>query len=255
MKRRTRSPGWVCALLAAFAVPAIAIAEPHDGEWHVDGELYLWGAKGELRSSEGQAVQVDFERALSDLEMAFMGTLGARKDRWSWFGDLMFIGIDATETVPATIPGVPTPTDARVSIEQDLFIVTLGGGYELSSTSDSNIDFVGGVRYFDTDTEVMVDLGGGLSDAVQDSVDAFDFVVGIKGRTGLAHNWFMTYYADVGGGDSELTWQALVDFNYQFSNFSAGAGYRILEWQPKSGGYLNSFQVSRPFAGVAFRFK
>ncbi len=167
----------------------------------------------------------------------------------------MFVGIEASNTVPATIPGVPTPIDASVRLEQDAWIVTAGGGYELSSTSDSNVDFVGGIRYFDLTTDVRVDLGGGLAGAVVDSSDVLDAVVGIKGQTGLAHKWTLGYYADVGAGQSDLTYQAVVDFNYAYSKVALGFGYRFLKWDFDGKGYLDDFQISGPFVGLIFRFK
>lgn len=255
MKRRIRNIGLVAALLTAATLPGTALAEPHDGQWHIDGELYLWGAGADITMASGQDVEVDFDEVLSDLELAFMGVLGARKDRWSVFGDVMFIGVDASETVPVTIPPNTTPIDAVVSIEQDAWIVTIGGGYELKSTSNSNIDFLGAIRYFDLSTDLKVDLGGKNVGTLHDSSDVTDVVVGIKGRAGLGHSWILGYYADVGAGGSDLTYQALIDINYQFNKVALGVGYRFLKWELDGKGALDDFQVSGPFAGILYRFK
>lgn len=255
MKRNIRNTSIAGALIAALVLPATALAAEHDGQWRVGAEIYLWGADTEITAAAGQEVDASFNDVIDNLEMAFMGSLGARKDRWSWFGDVMFVGIEASNTVPATIPGVPTPVDASVRLEQDAWIVTAGGGYELSSTSDSNVDFVGGIRYFDLTTDVRVDLGGGLTGAVVDSSDVLDAVVGIKGQTGLAHKWTLGYYADVGAGQSDLTYQAVVDFNYAYSKVAVGFGYRFLKWELDRKGYLDDFQISGPFVGLIFRFK
>jgi len=242
-------------LLAALMLSVPALAADHDGQWHVDGEMYLWGADAEITAAAGQEVDADFNDVIDHLEMAFMGALGARKDRWSFFGDVMYIGIDAKETVSASIPAVPTPINARVRLEQDAWIVTTGAGYELSSTSDSNVDFVGGIRYFDLSTDVTLDLGEGLAASVHDSSDVLDVIVGIKGQTKLADKWTLGYYADVGTGESDLTYQALVDFNYSFSKVALGFGYRFLKWELDGKEYLDDFQISGPFVGLIYRFK
>lgn len=255
MKRNVRSTSIAGAFIAALVLPATALAAEHDGQWRVGAEIYLWGADTEISTAAGQEVDASFNDVIDNLEMAFMGALVARKDSWSWFGDVMYVGIDGSNTVPATIPGVPDPIDASVRLEQDAWIVTAGGGYELSSTSDSNVDFVAGIRYFDLSTDVTVDLGGGMAGSVRDSSDVLDGVVGIKGRTGLAHKWTLGYYADVGTGQSDLTYQALIDFNYAYSKVALGFGYRFLKWDFDGKGYLDDFQISGPFVGLIFRFK
>jgi hypothetical protein len=44
------------------------------------------------------------------------------------------------------------------------------------------------------------------------SVDQWDAVVGGKGRVmfGADHHWAMPYYFDIGTGDSDFTWQAVL---------------------------------------------
>lgn len=255
MKESIRKFGIVGASVAALVLPAMASAADHDGQWHVDGEIYLWGADADITSAAGQDVEADFNDVLDNLDMAFMGSLGARKDRWSWFGDVMYVNVDAGETVPASIPGVPAPIDARVKFKQEAWIVTAGAGYELSSTSDSNVDLVGGVRYFDLSTDISLDFGGGLAGSVDDSSDVLDAFVGIKGKKGLSEKWVLGYYADVGTGQSDLTYQALVDLNYRFSKVALGFGYRFLKWELDGDGYLDDFQISGPYIGLVYRFK
>ena len=255
MKRNVRNTGIAGALIAALVLPATALAAEHDGQWHVSGELYLWGADAEISTAAGQEIDADFNDVVDNLEMAFMGTLGARKDRVSWFGDVMYVGIGASKTVPATIPGVPTPLDASVSLEQDAWIVTAGGGYAVSDSEHHFFDLTGGVRYFNLKTDIGIDFGGGLAGNLSDSSDVLDAFVGIKGRADLSDRWYLGYYADIGTGQSDLTWQVLADFNYEFSKVDLGFGYRILEWRLDGEGFLDEFQISGPYAGIIFKFK
>lgn len=55
----------------------------------------------------------------------------------------------------------------------------------------------------------------------QQSIDNRDGIVGVKGRLALgsASGWFVPHYADVGAGDSHLTWQAMAGIGYAFQGF------------------------------------
>lgn len=110
-------------------------------------------------------------------------------------------------------------------------------------------------RYFDLETNIGVDLGIGPAVDVSDSSSVLDAFVGVKGYADLGERWHMTYYADVGTGESDLTWQALVDFNYEFSKFDVGIGHRVLGWQSDGKGLIDDLRFSGPYAGMAFNFK
>ena len=53
MKRSAQNIGFASVLLAAALLPATVFAAEHDGQWHVNGELYLWGADTELTTVAG----------------------------------------------------------------------------------------------------------------------------------------------------------------------------------------------------------
>lgn len=69
---------------------------------------------------------------------------------------------------------------------------------------------------------------GGTSEA---KVDNWDAIIGLKGRVlqDAQGKWFVPYYVDVGTGDSNLTWQALVGLGYQFRWGSVNASWRYLD--------------------------
>ena len=91
-----------------------------------------------------------------------------------------------------------------------------------------------------------------------DSGSVLDGVIGLRGVTPLSEQWFLTYYADVGTGDTDSTWQALGGLGYRFQSVDAVAGYRYLKWNFDSnnaGGKLfDDLDFSGPYAGVRFRF-
>ncbi|MGB5571259.1 MAG: hypothetical protein WBM81_18360, partial [Sedimenticolaceae bacterium] len=61
------------------------------------------------------------------------------------------------------------------------------------------------------------------------------------------------YHADIGAGDSDLTWQALAGLNYRFDKVDATFGYRYLKWELNDDTF-DDLDISGPYAGVRFGF-
>jgi hypothetical protein len=116
------------------------------------------------------------------------------------------------------------------------------------------IDAVIGTRYL----WLKADLGlaiGGLSRQSNGSGSTLDGVVGAKGLTRLSDNWHLSYYGDIGAGDSDLTYQLFGSINYSFSALTTTLGYRHLEWDFKDGNSpLDDLDVSGPYLGAIFIF-
>ena len=245
----------ILAAVTAFVLSGHAAVAQDHSDWRVSGKVYLWASDTNVSTTQGQEVEAEFEDVIDDLELAFMGSLAARKDRWSWFGDVLFVAIDARDTIPVTGPGIPVPLDADVKYEQDVLVLTLGGGYTVSESESYRFDVAAGARHLDLETNIGADLGIGPAIDVFDSSSALDGFVAVKGYADLSDRWYVSYYGDIGTGDSDLTWQALVDFNYEFSKVDVGVGYRILEWQSDGKGLIDDLRFSGPYAGMAFNFK
>ena len=139
MKHNALLAGLLAVAILALGLPAISAAA--EGGWHTSGELYIWMADANVTTTEGEDIEADFNDVIDELELGFMGTLGTRKDRWSWFGDLIFVAIDARETTPVSGPGIPGPIDADLKFEQDVLVITAGGGYSMSESDSHRVDF------------------------------------------------------------------------------------------------------------------
>ena len=70
----------------------------------------------------------------------------------------------------------------------------------------------------------------------------------------LSDKWYLSCYADVGAGDSKLTWQAWPGVGYRFEKVDVVAGYRHLAWETDDGDTLDDLNFSGPMLGVKFRF-
>ena len=66
---------------------------------------------------------------------------------------------------------------------------------------------------------------------LRDLFRRLDAIVGLRGRRNIGgEQWFVTYYADVGAGDSDLTWQANVGAGYAFGWGDVVLAYRYLDY-------------------------
>jgi hypothetical protein len=136
-------------------------------------------------------------------------------------------------------------------------VISLAGGYNVVDAEKIKLDLIGGARYLYLKPGLDLAVNN-QSRSFSDSGDVLDGIVGIKGRTPLSEKWFLSYYLDVGTGDTDLTWQAAGGLGYHFQSLDAFAGYRYLEWNFDSndtGGKLfNDLNFSGPYLGVRFRF-
>lgn len=95
---------------------------------------------------------------------------------------------------------------------------------------------------------------GGTPGNFSESDTSWDAVVGVRGDVVLADRWSLTYYADIGAGQSDLTWQVLAAVNYQINNFDIVLGYRYLDWEFDDFGSFDNLNISGPFLGAKVKF-
>ena len=117
------------------------------------------------------------------------------------------------------------------------WITTFAAGYNFVDNEKVVLDLVGGARYLWLDTEVKLNLSreGALLQTsrqkkVSESDHVWDGIVGVRGQIKLNDKWYMPYYADVGTGQSDLTWQALVGVGYTFKWGDVLLAYRYLDY-------------------------
>lgn len=245
MKRSFKIAAGV-ALTCSIAAATPAVAE--DG-WEYTGLIYLWGAGIGGETVTGEDVDVSFSDILDNLEFGIMGTLEARNGPWAIFGDAIYLNI-ADDQEAAVGPGIPVTADVDVQG----FVFTTGVGYDLVSTAQYRLNGFGGLRYLDMDTNVNIGLGGG-SQRVRDAFSNWDAIVGLRGQYELADRWDLNYYADIGTGNTDLTYQAALAVDYNFEKWSLTLGYRHLAWQDLNDSQsLTDVDFSGPFLGAKFQF-
>ena len=218
---------WISGISAlcflAFGVsPALAQSESSatEDEWQFSAAVYLWGADLGGKTNRGSEVEVEFSDLLDNLEMALMGTFGARKNNWSLLTDVIYMDLAVDKTADLFIPIGPAlvPVTTSVSLDVEAWILHFAGGYNLYSEGKSRLDLIGGARYLDLDQTMFLSLqslGPGQSRTISESLTSLDGIVGLMGNVALGERWFLPYYVDVGAGESKFTWQAIAGIGYR----------------------------------------
>ena len=245
---------------AVLATPALAgtpapVAAPPvpaaDAGWTFRSAPYLWaqgldGTMGVL-GLEGN-VDLSFGDILSDLDFAFMGMFEARHGRLGIMADLNYA---ETSSILGARDILFTGGDFKM--KQFLGNVTLS--WRVVETPTTTVDLYGGARinWVDIGIGMNTVAGGRISRSGDETwVDA---IAGIRFQTSLGGPWFLRGVGDIGGGSSDLTWQAmgLIGYNINDST-SIGLGYRALSTDYENGGFTYDITASGPMLGLEKRF-
>jgi hypothetical protein len=209
--------------------------------WQFGVDIYMWGASIGGDSASGTEVDIDFEDLFKNLNLAFMGTAGARKGKWSFMLDAIYLDVQDDDTVA---PGV------KADVELFNWIVTPTIGYNLFETEKVRLDVLGGARYLWLKSRL--DLTG--YPKISESGHVWDGIAGVKGQVNLTDKWYIPFYGDIGTGDSELTWQAFAGIAYKFKKVHVTLAYRYLYWEFDDNDVFDDLNLSGPYAGVRFLF-
>ena len=197
--------------------------------------IYLWGAAIDATTQTGGDIDLSFNDILDDLDMTFMGGFGARKGKWSLLVDAVYMDISQSDGGSETIPILGGAVNVTRTVDTDItmksWITTFGAGYNVVNNERATLDLIGGARYFWIDVDVKLNLsrdGEFLQTSrqvkVSESDHVWDGIVGVRGKINLDKNWYLPYYADVGTGGSQSTWQAMAGVGYQFKWGDVAAG-------------------------------
>lgn len=276
----------IAALLVAagIAAPGAASAQEAASGWQFSVMPYVWlpGLKADVKygpPSGGSAtanVSADESDLLSSLEMAFMIAGEARKGRWLVSTDYMYLdlgkqdsSVKSVDFNPGSGPVNVTTSQIGGSAESSFkgSIWSLVGGYAAINEPSVKLDVIAGFRYMDLKVSSNWNLNatvtspnGGQtfsrSGSASKSGDNTNFIVGAKGQFKLGQsNWFIPYYADVGGGSSTTTWQLATGVGYAFGWGDIRLDYRYLAYKQDSDDkFLEKLELGGLALGANFRF-
>jgi len=264
---------------AAFAIAAgvlstPAVAQDLSDKWQFQAILYAYlpsigGTTSFPERRAPSSVNVNVDQILNNLNFTFMGTFEARKGRWGLFTDLIYLDVsgDKSGTRDFTIGGrdIPSSLNGNLDLTIKGTVWTIAGEYGAVRDPSAVVDVLAGARLLDMrqtlgysfSADIGPYAGPGRSGNLDVSASYWDAVVGVKGRFafGDRRQWFVPYYADVGTGESDLTWQVFGGLGYQFSSWgSVLAGWRYLDYNFKSSSAIESVNFNGPMIGVAFNW-
>lgn len=252
------------SLFILWAAPGPAAAqEGRSGDdWEFGLEMYAWGPDIKAKTATGDNITIDLHTILDDVQMLYMSAFSARKDKWSLFTDVIYFDLEDDEQGSLTVPVGPFSfaVGADADVQLKAWVVTPSVGYSVIEAAKFGLDILAGARYLYLEAIIEAKTSGPLGVRkvrVSDPGHAWDGIVGVRGEVRLTERWYLPYYADVGTGDSESTWQVLGGVGYRFGSVDAVLGYRYLEWDWDDDDVSDVFKdliVQGPYGGVKFVF-
>lgn len=142
-------------------------------------------------------------------------------------------------------PKASTPVGFSIHTNIHNHIVEIGGGYMIRDASPSVV-LLAGVRY----TNLEISLSSGPPVNVGESLlDGFGGVRLIQ-ELGENSSWRLIGKADVGGGNSDLAWNAMALVNWQYKEWvSVSAGYKWLAYDYQTGTGPSRFTYDGTYQG------
>ena len=271
--RVNRTCSFARQLIVAAALTSAA-GFTHAADWKFSVTPYLWLPNIEANGTTDTPPDTDdggepsYEVGPADylehLNMVLMLAGEARRENWSLRTDVIYLDMSNERASVKSISGpggeVEIPVNAGTSSSFEALEVQATLGYWLVDEPGVSVELFGGIRYFDISFELNWEFDGPLdllpqSGSIEQSTDPLDVIVGANARFALGNGkWFVPLHADVGTGDSSLTWQLTAGVGYSFSWGDLLFVYRHLELEHDPVDVVERMALSGPAIGASFRF-
>jgi len=269
---------WLVLLLLIVIFIPNSYAQEDDWEFSLKPYLWLPSIDGNLKyislpsgSSGSPQISAEPNDIFENFDFGAIMASELRKGKWSLFSDFIYLKLSSEDTTVDAINFGGTIVSAGVDtgseMEAKQFLTTVVGGYEIFNDENFNMDLIAGFRYLWLEAElkwslaatITGPLGGGQTFArtgqFKEDAKIWNGVGGVRGRIKLGDgNWYIPYYADVGAGDSELTWQLFTALGYSFDKWDVGLGYRHLVFEADDDSIVDSISMSGPIIGASYNF-
>jgi len=261
-----------CLLGLGIIAPSCVLAQGASDEWKFSATVYGWfpdiGGHTDFPVGAGGTIDVDISTILDHLKMTAQGSFEVHKGSWGAFTDIVYldVGEAKSQTRNFEIGGLPLPAAVTADIDFDLksTFLTFAGTYRVADSDAATFDVLLGARLASLKQTLDWEFSGNfgpvtpppLTGTREVSVDQWDGIVGAKGRLafGPDQHWVVPYYFDIGAGDSDLTWQAMVGLAYSFGWGDLGVAWRYLDYDLNSDGPIADMNFNGPALGATFRW-
>ena len=245
--------------LLMLAVSASAVEEARPESWKLDLDVHAWVPEHNIKTTTGDKIRIGINDVLREFDITLQAGFKARKGRLRLFGDVLWVDLTSNDAATVTRPvgSLGIPAEISVDYTEKAWIVNAGVGYNLVDEDRWTLDVFGGLRYLWLNVSVGLDFSTRLLDSTSIASDRrmnLDGIVAASGVVLLNDRWYARYYADVGTGNTDLTWTAQGVLAYRFDSVDAYAGWRHQEWDGVGEKVIKDLDLSGPILGVRFRF-
>jgi hypothetical protein len=248
-------------LIAALATSALLLSSTSllaeestpGSDWNYSASIYMWGSSMNIDTPAGQEVEVPFYQILNDLKMTFMGDFTASNHKWSIMTDVIYLDMKQKNIHNPSRP-VGALLDITSSVQMKSWIVSPTVGYALHNSDKARVEVFGGLRYLWIDLGVQISAQGNPVFDKSGSEGFWDGIVGLRTKVNLNEKWFIPMSIDLGGGDSDGTWQGFAGVGYDWGRFNTSLTYRYLQWKFDDVPTMSKLVVKGPLLNFSWKF-
>lgn len=196
------------------------------------------------------------ESSIADkIDLVLMGSYEARKDKWSFFADAIYLEMSDAQNASWEVPLTNAIVTAGSEQELTAWLVSVYGGYNVLETGSASLDVIGGMRYLSLEVDISINSNLlNRTPSISPSIELYDGVIGMRGHMDLSENWYVPYMFDIGAGDSDLTWQGQASIGYRFSWGDVLATYRYVHYEKDDLRLIEDLDLYGPKIGLVFHF-
>ncbi len=220
-----------------------------------DGDLRINGTKATVDLTPIDLYVDNLGKVLDALEGYYMGAGEIRYDKFGFFYDVYYIDLAGGDAIHKKTLSLDIDGGLKV------LFATMAGTYRFYEDETSHIDALAGLRVWDVELGVDLDLsldGKRRFDKNEFDGDTWvDPVIGVKGGAGISDNVYLKGWAMVGGfgAGSDFMWDVFGGVGYDFNDWiSAFVGFRGGGADYKKGSFKWDVTMYGPMIGLGVKF-
>ncbi len=199
----------------------------------MDGRVGVFGTVADV-----DYTPIDILKNLGDfldaLDGLYFGAGEVRYGKFGFFYDVVYLDVSSTQDIDGRF------INGNIDLGFSQLIATLAGTYRLFETEQAFLDAMAGVRIWDVNVDVGVNLNI-VAGTASDGDTWVDPVIGGKGRMQLTENVYASGWALIGGfgANSDFMWDVWGNVGYQWNNWlDLWAGIRATGADYQSGTFV-----------------
>jgi hypothetical protein len=243
----------LAVLLITLSLPVVSVAQ-QPGQWLV--APYLWASDvGWDLAARGDG-NLAFSDLMNKIDGAGLVRVEYARNKIGFTFD--YVGMSLSDGRRFTTPGNILPIDVSVRANLDLTVFETGVFYRPSGT-DHGLDIIGGIRYTDADSNLIV-TPANTQPQRYDTGDSFtDIFVGARYLYRINEAWDVSVRGDYGFGGSDGALNLLAGVGWRSRGaFGMSLAYKhqSFEFDQRVDGEpaRSEFDFTGPALGFLFRF-